>query len=52
MKDQVYDVAVLGGGDLSVFVTRPICATLLVLASAVLVGPYVLRRWLPATAAT
>ena len=34
-------------GDLSVFVTRPICATLLVLACAVLAGPYLLRRWLP-----
>jgi putative tricarboxylic transport membrane protein len=32
-------------GDLSVFVTRPICATLLAIAAAVLVGPRVLRRW-------
>jgi putative tricarboxylic transport membrane protein len=42
----------IGGGDLSVFVTRPICAALLALASAVLVGPYLLRRWLPTTAAS
>src|SRR4030095_7215696 len=36
----------ISGGDLSVFATRPICATLLVLASAVLAGPYLVRRWL------
>jgi hypothetical protein len=34
-----------------VFVTRPICATLLVVAGGVLAGPYLLRRWLPAAAA-
>jgi len=42
----------IAGGDLSVFVRRPICATLLVLACAVLAGPHVLRRFLPAAAAT
>jgi putative tricarboxylic transport membrane protein len=42
----------IGGGDFSVFVTRPICATLLFLAGAVLVGPHLVRRWLPTTAAS
>ncbi len=32
-------------GNVSVFVTRPICATLLALAVAVLLGPRVLQRW-------
>jgi len=32
-------------GDLSVFMTRPISAVLLVLASAVLIGPHLVRRW-------
>ncbi len=32
-------------GDLTVFVTRPICATLLALAAVVLLGPRVLRKW-------
>ena len=32
-------------GDLSVFVTRPIAATLLVAAAAALVGPWLVRRW-------
>ena len=32
-------------GDITVFVTRPICATLLALAVVVLLGPRVLRRW-------
>ena len=41
----------IAGGDASVFVTRPICATLLVLATAVLAGPYVLRRVVPEAAA-
>jgi putative tricarboxylic transport membrane protein len=31
-------------GDLSVFVTRPICATLLAVAAAVLAGPWLLKR--------
>jgi putative tricarboxylic transport membrane protein len=31
-------------GDLSVFVRRPICATLLVAAAAVLAGPWVLKK--------
>ena len=31
-------------GDLSVFVTRPICATLLAVAAAVLAGPWLFRR--------
>ena len=34
-------------GDLSVFVTRPIAATLLVAAAAVLAGPWVVKRWSP-----
>jgi putative tricarboxylic transport membrane protein len=32
-------------GDLSVFVTRPIAATLLVAAALVLAGPWLLKRW-------
>ena len=32
-------------GDLSVFITRPICAVLLFLAAAVLLGPWLLRRF-------
>ncbi len=32
-------------GDLSVFVTRPIAATLLVAAARVLVGPWLAKRW-------
>jgi putative tricarboxylic transport membrane protein len=32
-------------GDLSVFVTRPIAATLLVSAAAVLAGPWLVKRW-------
>ena len=33
-------------GDLSVFVARPISAVLLALAVAVLLGPWLLKRWL------
>jgi putative tricarboxylic transport membrane protein len=32
-------------GDLSVFITRPIAATLLVSAAAVLAGPWLVKRW-------
>ena len=32
-------------GDLTVFLTRPICATFLALAAAVLLGPRLVRRW-------
>jgi putative tricarboxylic transport membrane protein len=32
-------------GDLSVFVTRPISAVLLLLASAALLGPSIVTRW-------
>ena len=32
-------------GDATVFLTRPICATLLVLAALILLGPRLLRRW-------
>ncbi len=53
LSEQQFRRAVaISDGDLSVFVTRPICATLLVLACAVLAGPYLLRRWLPEAAAT
>jgi putative tricarboxylic transport membrane protein len=52
LSEQQFRRAVaISGGDLAVFVTRPICATLLVLACAVLAGPYFIRRWLPAGAA-
>jgi len=33
-------------GDVSVFMTRPISAVLLVLAGAVLIGPHLVRRWI------
>jgi len=39
----------IAGGDPSVFVTRPICATLLVLAAAVLFGPRIFRLKAEAT---
>jgi len=32
-------------GDMSVFVTRPIAATLIVAAALVLTGPWVAKRW-------
>jgi putative tricarboxylic transport membrane protein len=32
-------------GDISVFVSRPIAATLLVSAAAVLAGPWLVKRW-------
>jgi putative tricarboxylic transport membrane protein len=32
-------------GDLSVFVTRPISAVLLIVAAAVLAGPALVKRW-------
>jgi putative tricarboxylic transport membrane protein len=35
----------ISGGDATVFLRRPITATLLVLAAAVLLGPRLLRRW-------
>jgi putative tricarboxylic transport membrane protein len=35
-------------GHLSVFVTRPICVTLLIVAAFVLITPWLLRRWRPA----
>jgi putative tricarboxylic transport membrane protein len=34
-------------GDVSVFLTRPLSAMLLIAAAAVLLGPLVLRRWYP-----
>jgi putative tricarboxylic transport membrane protein len=37
----------IADGDLSVFVTRPITATLLALAILVMLGPRLLRRWAP-----
>src|SRR5687767_2497430 len=40
----------ISGGDPTVFITRPICAGLLLLATAVLFGPRLFRRW--TTAAT
>ena len=36
-------------GDLSVFLTRPICAALIVAGALVLAGPWMLRRWAPAS---
>jgi putative tricarboxylic transport membrane protein len=36
-------------GDLSVFVTRPLAATLLMVAAAVMVGPLLWKRWTPST---
>jgi putative tricarboxylic transport membrane protein len=46
LSEQQFRRAVaISQGDLSVFVTRPISACLLVVAVAVLLGPRVLRRW-------
>jgi putative tricarboxylic transport membrane protein len=36
-------------GDVSVFVTRPLAAVLLVAAGAVMLGPQLLKRWTPST---
>jgi putative tricarboxylic transport membrane protein len=44
LSEQQFRRAVaIGGGDVTVFVARPICATLLVLAVVALVGPRLLR---------
>jgi putative tricarboxylic transport membrane protein len=46
LSEQQFRRAVaISEGDLSVFVTRPIAATLLVAAAAALVGPWLVRRW-------
>jgi putative tricarboxylic transport membrane protein len=46
LSEQQFRRAVaISEGDLSVFVTRPIAATLLVAAVAALVGPWLVRRW-------
>jgi putative tricarboxylic transport membrane protein len=37
----------IADGDLTVFATRPITAVLLTLAVVVLLGPWLLRRWMP-----
>ncbi|HEY1305404.1 MAG TPA: tripartite tricarboxylate transporter permease [Vicinamibacterales bacterium] len=37
-------------GDLTVFVTRPICVGLLLVAALVLMAPWLLRRWRPEVA--
>jgi putative tricarboxylic transport membrane protein len=36
-------------GDVSVFVTRPLAAVLLVAAGAVMLGPQLVKRWTPST---
>jgi putative tricarboxylic transport membrane protein len=36
-------------GDVSVFLTRPLAAVLLVAAAAVMIGPLVWKRWMPST---
>ena len=46
MAEQQFRRAVaISEGDLTVFLTRPICATLLAVAAVVLVGPWLVRRW-------
>ena len=46
LSEQQFRRAVaISEGDVSVFVTRPIAATLLVAAAAVLAGPWLVRRW-------
>jgi putative tricarboxylic transport membrane protein len=46
LSEQQFRRAVaISEGDLSVFVTRPIAATLLVAAALVLAGPWVVKRW-------
>ncbi|HVY64422.1 MAG TPA: tripartite tricarboxylate transporter permease [Gammaproteobacteria bacterium] len=46
MAEQQFRRAVaISDGDLSVFVTRPISATLLAIAGLMLLGPWLLRRW-------
>ena len=48
MAEQQFRRAVaISEGDLSVFVTRPISAALLVVAVAVLAAPRTLARWMP-----
>ena len=48
MSEQQFRRAVaISEGDLSVFVTRPISAALLVVAVAVLAAPRILARWMP-----
>jgi putative tricarboxylic transport membrane protein len=36
-------------GSLSIFVTRPLSAVLLFTAAAVMIGPWIVRRWMPRT---
>jgi len=46
LSEQQFRRAVaIAGGDLTVFVTRPITVTLLAVAAFVLAGPWLLRRW-------
>ena len=46
MSEQQFRRAVaISEGDLTVFMTRPISAVLLMLAAAILLGPHLLRRW-------
>jgi putative tricarboxylic transport membrane protein len=48
MSEQQFRRAVaISEGDLSVFVTRPISAALLIVAVAVLAAPRLLARWMP-----
>jgi putative tricarboxylic transport membrane protein len=48
MSEQQFRRAVaIGEGDLSVFVTRPISASLLIVAATVLAAPRLLARWMP-----
>jgi putative tricarboxylic transport membrane protein len=48
MSEQQFRRAVaISEGDLTVFVTRPISAVLLVVAVAVLAAPRILARWMP-----
>jgi len=44
-EQQFRRAAAISEGDLSVFVTRPLCAALLAAAASVLIGPWLVRRW-------
>jgi putative tricarboxylic transport membrane protein len=46
-EQQFRRATAISEGDLSVFLTRPISATLLLLAVAVIVAPRLLERWMP-----
>ena len=46
-EQQFRRASAISEGDLTVFLTRPISATLLLMALFVLVAPRLIERWLP-----